>query len=294
MPIRRFCSACSSASQHLRFMGVLQRIGIAYIGAALLTHADDAASSRSSIVVAHAPPRLLARDDARPGSWARATIGYFLLDQPDQTLAAWSTALILGTNHIWASSKTWDPEGPLSTIPAIATALLGDLRRASGSREKRRPLVERIAGLFGAGCARHDRRLAVELGLSDQQESLDQLATSSSPPASPASFSATCIWLIDVHRRARHGRSRSSIYGVNPLVAFVGSGLMARTASIRCSRSTWTAKRSRCIRRRSRFFEPYFPPSSRRCCGALLRRALARHPVAAVPAKHHSAVVNVL
>ena len=43
------------------------------------------------------------------------TIGAFVLDQPDRTLAAWSDRLILGTNHIWASSKTYDPEGPMST-----------------------------------------------------------------------------------------------------------------------------------------------------------------------------------
>jgi predicted acyltransferase len=27
--------------------------------------------------------------------------------------------------HLWASSKTWDPEGILSTLPAIATGILG-------------------------------------------------------------------------------------------------------------------------------------------------------------------------
>jgi predicted acyltransferase len=29
------------------------------------------------------------------------------------------------TGHMWASSKTWDPEGLFSTFPAIATGLLG-------------------------------------------------------------------------------------------------------------------------------------------------------------------------
>src|SRR5205823_5472101 len=75
----------------------------------------------------------------------------FPLDQPSQTLAAWTDRLILGTNHIWASSKTWDPEGPLSTIPAIATAMLGVLA-GRWITQRERPLVERIAGLYGAGC----------------------------------------------------------------------------------------------------------------------------------------------
>src|SRR5206468_10538637 len=78
------------------------------------------------------------------------TIGAFLLNQPDKTLAAWSDRLILGANHIWASSKTWDPEGPLSTLPAIATAMLG-IFAGRWLMQKRRPLVERVVGLYGAG-----------------------------------------------------------------------------------------------------------------------------------------------
>jgi predicted acyltransferase len=29
--------------------------------------------------------------------------------------------------HLWAQSKTWDPEGLLSTIPALATGIIGML-----------------------------------------------------------------------------------------------------------------------------------------------------------------------
>src|SRR5436309_2403981 len=83
-----------------------------------------------------------------PGSW---DAGALVLDQPDKTLAAWIDRAVLGTNHIWASSKTWDPEGPLSTLPAIATVLLGILAGQWITR-KERPLVERVAGLYAAGC----------------------------------------------------------------------------------------------------------------------------------------------
>src|SRR5260370_30816355 len=79
------------------------------------------------------------------------TIGAFLLDQPDKTLAAWTDRLILGKNHIWASSKTWDPEGPLSTIPAIATSMLG-IFAGRWIADKRRSLLDRIVGLYGVGC----------------------------------------------------------------------------------------------------------------------------------------------
>ena len=39
-------------------------------------------------------------------------------------LAAWLDNLLL-EGHLWASSKTWDPEGILSTLPAVATGLFG-------------------------------------------------------------------------------------------------------------------------------------------------------------------------
>ncbi|WP_343707340.1 DUF5009 domain-containing protein [Flavobacterium sp.] len=39
-------------------------------------------------------------------------------------LAAWIDDTLLN-GHLWASSKTWDPEGILSTLPAIGTGILG-------------------------------------------------------------------------------------------------------------------------------------------------------------------------
>ncbi len=39
-------------------------------------------------------------------------------------LAAYVDNLVL-PGHLWAVSKTWDPEGILSTIPAIATGIIG-------------------------------------------------------------------------------------------------------------------------------------------------------------------------
>ena len=42
---------------------------------------------------------------------------------------------------------------------------------------------------------------------------------------------ATCLWLIDI-RNVRGWTKPFVIYGVNPLVAFVGSGMMARLLGI--------------------------------------------------------------
>jgi predicted acyltransferase len=53
--------------------------------------------------------------------------------------------------HLWSESKTWDPEGFLSTVPAIATALLGILA-GEWLRSERRS-SRKLAGLLLAGVA---------------------------------------------------------------------------------------------------------------------------------------------
>jgi predicted acyltransferase len=42
----------------------------------------------------------------------------------NKNLAAWLDNYLL-EGHLWASAKTWDPEGILSTLPALATGLAG-------------------------------------------------------------------------------------------------------------------------------------------------------------------------
>jgi len=207
---------------HLRFAGVLQRIGIAYMAAALLTLRT---SKRQQVVIVAA---LLI------GYWmamtlipvpGAGTIGAFTLDQPDKTLAAWSDRLILGANHIWVSSKTWDPEGPLSTLPAIATAMLGVFAGA-WLMQKQRPLAERLVGLYGAGA------LGMVAGsFWGAFFPINKNLWTSSYVVFTAGFAcivlATCLWIIDMN--AMRGWTKPFVvYGVNPLVAFVGSGIMAR------------------------------------------------------------------
>jgi len=101
----------------VRLPGVLQRIGIVYFAASILYLVSN---YRTQILVA----LLLLL-----GYWALMTlvpvpgIGAPNLEK-GTNLAAWIDNTLL-TNHLWIYSKTWDPEGILSTLPAIGTGIIG-------------------------------------------------------------------------------------------------------------------------------------------------------------------------
>ena len=42
-----------------------------------------------------------------------------------QTNLAAQVDRLLLVPHVWSATETWDPEGVLSTLPAIATSVLG-------------------------------------------------------------------------------------------------------------------------------------------------------------------------
>ena len=55
--------------------------------------------------------------------------------EPGKNFAAWIDEMIL-SRHMWANTKTWDPEGILSTLPAIASGMLGVLAADWLKKEK--------------------------------------------------------------------------------------------------------------------------------------------------------------
>jgi predicted acyltransferase len=132
-------------SQHwsdVRFVGILQRIAICYLFASLLFLNLD---WRGLVVALVA---LLG------GYWALMTFvlvpgigaGSFA---PDANLANWIDAHYL-PGRLW--DKTRDPEGLLSTLPAIGTCLLGVLAGLLLKDERLTP-SERSLWLIGAGIA---------------------------------------------------------------------------------------------------------------------------------------------
>ncbi len=206
--------------EHLRIMGVLQRIGWSYLIAGLLTL--QAPLKRTvGILVA-----LLF------GYWAILTLvptpGTGIVGEIDVgalTLQAWVDQFVLGTNHIFAGTKTYDPEGILSTLGAVASVITGVLAgRWIATRE--RPLIERVAGLFGAGAITAVIGLCWHWSLPINKNLWTPSYVVFMSGMGAMSL-ATCMWLIE-ELDVTAWTGPFLVYGMNPIVAFVGSGLMAR------------------------------------------------------------------
>lgn len=203
----------------MRFPGVLQRIGLAYTAGALLTLRTSWRQQLAILVV------LLF------GYWALMTLvpvpGYGLgphtLDDPSASLAAWIDRTVFGS-HVWRTAKTWDPEGLLSTMPAIGTVIFGVF--AGRWIASDRPLADRLVGLFGAGSLALVAGLIWHWGFPINKN----LWTSSYAvfTAGMASLAlATCLWVVDV-LGITSWTTPFRWYGMNPMIAFLGSGAMAR------------------------------------------------------------------
>jgi predicted acyltransferase len=213
--------------EHVRILGVLQRIGLVYIAAGLLS-LRTTLKQQVVIVAALLYGYWFAMTlipvsgtfNGVPGTY----IGAVLLNTPSETLAAHLDRAILGLNHIWSGSVTYDPEGPFSTIPAIGTAMLGIF--AGRWILQRRPLVERIAGLFAIGS------LAMVVGMMwNWVFPINKNLWTSSYVVFTAGMAcvtlATIMWIVDLNN-IRRWTKPFAIYGMNPIVAFVGSGVLAR------------------------------------------------------------------
>jgi predicted acyltransferase len=202
---------------HLRIPGVLQRIGLAFTLAAAA-----ALFLRPRAQAAVAAALLL-------GYWAAMTLipvpGYGAGDLGKEgNLAAYVDRSLLGTNHLWASSKTWDPEGLMSTLPAVATVLLGVF--AGRWLRSHRPPAERLVGLFLAGNA------ALVIGLIwGAVFPINKNLWTSSYVVFTAGMAlhtlAVCYWLVDVRGRRRWAMP-FAWFGMNAIFAFFLSGVMAR------------------------------------------------------------------
>ncbi len=209
----------------VRIMGVLQRLALCYLAAALFHRAmarhDEAGRLRGALAGAGAllvAYWALLRFVPVPGGAAGDLT-------PSGNLGAWLDRAVLGEAHLWRQSATWDPEGLLSTLPAIATALTGlaagTLLLGTGTPARK------VAWLIGAGFASTAAGLLWGVSFPINKN----LWTSSYVLFTSGLASlglAVVYWVVDV--RGWRGWTRPLVVmGTNALALFVVSGLLVKT-----------------------------------------------------------------
>jgi len=124
-----------------RILGVLQRIAICYLVVSILFLYTGLRAQICWLIGLLAAYWMLMTLVPAPG------FGPGRLDE-DGNFAHYIDRMVLGS-HNYRETKTWDPEGIVSTLPAIATTLFGVL--AGHLLRLRRSLPERMTWLFLAG-----------------------------------------------------------------------------------------------------------------------------------------------
>ncbi len=201
-----------------RIPGVLQRIAIVYLAAALITLFTKITGRTIWIASLLVGYWILMRYVPVPGYGVPGRDVPLL--HPDGNLAAHlDRKLLLG--HLWEGTR--DPEGILSTLPAIATALCGVL--TGEWLRSARPMKQKLAGMCACGLA---GIVAGELwGVWFPINK--KLWTSSY-----VLFTAGCAlislalfyWISDIRRHRRGWTNPFMIFGANAIVAYVLSELL--------------------------------------------------------------------
>jgi predicted acyltransferase len=207
-----------------RIPGVLQRIAICYLAAAAAYRVTSGDRRRQGITLVLAailialaywavmalvaPPGGVAGDLTASGN-----------------LGAWIDRALM-SGHLWR--PTWDPEGLLSTVPAIATTLLGVVTGLwLGSSETPQ---RKAAGLLAGGIA------GIVLGqLWHLAFPINKNLWTSSyvlfTAGGAALLLALCYWAIDV-RGWRGWTKPLVILGTNAITLFVFSGMLVKTLAL--------------------------------------------------------------
>jgi len=214
-PFKDFPGAAST----LRIMGVLQRIALCYLLAGLA-------------VVGLPRPRglwltgaglLAVYELAMRAPWVAGWgAGSFALED---NLVRWLDLRLLGEAHLWTGAGLpFESEGLLSTLPAVVTTLLGfgagEILRRDAALTVRLGHLARVGlglGLAGLG-------LGLVEPLNKQLWTVSYVAVTGGLAFLTL---AACSWCLDVRGWTRPWRP-AVVFGSNPLVVFVGSGVLTR------------------------------------------------------------------
>lgn len=142
---------------------------------------------------------------------------------PETNLGAWLDRTLL-SGHLWSQSKVWDPEGLLSTLPAISTGISGIL---TGVWLRQKIEVhQKLVGIFAFGV------ILVTIGLIwDLSFPINKKIWTSSYVCYSSGIALLALgliyWIVDV-LQYRWWTKPFVVYGMNALFVFVLSGLIAK------------------------------------------------------------------
>ncbi len=206
--------------QHIRVLGVLPRIAICYFVSSLIVLYGSRRAVRVSLLSLLLGYWLLMALVPVPGFGP----GNLTMEG---NLSHYVDSLLL-KGHMWAQTKTWDPEGTVSTLPAIASMLFGVLAgRVLISSDKPEA---KTARLFAAASL-----LILAGAILNIWLPINKSIWTSSFAVLMAGFAtqilAAFYWIIDVGGH-RSWAKPFAILGRNALAMFVLSGLFARTLGL--------------------------------------------------------------
>lgn len=207
------------AYQDVRIPGVLQRIGIVYLFTSLLylkTNQKTQLLVAALILLAY---WILMAFVPVPGFGAANF-------EKGTNLAAWMDNLILN-GHLWSYSKTWDPEGILSTLPAIATGISGMFIGQILNLQIPKIIIAKKIGIIGIAL--------IIIGLIwSIIFPINKSIWTSSYVLYSAGIATLCLtllyYIIDI-ANYKKWTTFFLIWGVNPMIVFFFSGIIPRVLS---------------------------------------------------------------
>lgn len=213
---------------HVRIPGVLQRIAVCYLIAMavfLRTGVRGQIYWTVALLLGYWLLMALAPFPVNVHGETRYLWGVF---ERDDNFSAYLDSVVLngpiiGT-HVWKSTAPWDPEGIVSTLPAIATCLFGvltgHLLRANRSQS------EKTVWLMVIGALLTWLGQVMSLALP-----INKPIWTSSYAVFMAGLAMLCFgvyyWFVDV-KGCRTFAKPFAVYGMNAITVFLLSGLLGR------------------------------------------------------------------
>lgn len=243
----------------IRIPGVLQRIAVVYLISAILFLKTNIRTQGILFVTLLIVYWILMTFIPVP------SIGYANLE-PTTNLAAYFDNLLLN-GHLWKVTKVWDPEGILSTLPAISTTLSG-IFLGYWLKKKEIDDNERTVWIFAAGI------ILLLLGIFwDPFFPINKSLWTSSYVLYTSGlallFFAMCYWFIDI-KKIKWWIKPFEVYGMNAITVFFLSGLLAKTMGIIKLSNTDGTEISLKGFLYQTYFTPYFSPINASLLWALI------------------------